>query len=76
VMIRLLSLVLNPNRVHRVSHPKPRRTSMSKVGGVRQCAPACIQPGETAASVHDQALATRHYYSMGPPRAFLRLLET
>jgi hypothetical protein len=52
-MIRLLPLALNPSRVNRVSHPQPHRTSMSKVGGVRRCAPPCIQPGETAASIYD-----------------------
>jgi hypothetical protein len=53
VMIRLLPLVLNPSRVNRASHPKPRRTSMSKNGGVSQCAPACIQPGDAAASIYE-----------------------
>jgi hypothetical protein len=75
-MIRLLALVLNPSRVNRVYHPKPHPTSVSKIGGVRRRAPACIQPGDAAASVADKALAARHYCAMGPPRAFLRLPET
>ena len=55
MMIRLLPSILNPGRVNRVSHPKPNRTPMSKIGGVRRCAPACIQTGE-AASSHPRCL--------------------